>query len=377
MLQSHPASHKNQNFIATRTHSKTPQHCHHIFPICTPPARLQRGKPPCSTTRHSDASASATDVAAGTTPSISWYTDYHGVVQRLERLYKQRVGRAVVEDCLPDELGVALLGVQLNDQPSTSASTAGSGRTGGGGGNGGKDEDFYVNAGVAIRTLRDDIPNLFQEDLDCTYMWGGVHVGFCGVYTIQQMHMYMNPCTPMRTRTTTPFNKHLSRTDDIYREDIVFRDPRNVFRGIKNYRTIFWSLRFHGRIFFRHLYVEILSIWQPGDKQIKMRWKVHGIPRVPWETEGTFDGISTFKLDSHGKVYEHQVDNVIFRDNPPLRLPIFARINLVPGAVSNGGQPCPGMWVCFCCMCGCVFVVGVLLVYVLCTPSFCQTPQNT
>lgn len=131
-------------------------------------------------------------------------------------------------------------------------------------------------------------------------------------------------------------------TDDIYREDIVFRDPRNVFRGIKNYRTIFWSLRFHGRIFFRHLYVEILSIWQPEDKQVKMRWKVHGIPRVPWETEGTFNGISTFRLDSHGKVYEHQVDNVIFRDNPPLRLPIFARINLVPGAVSNGGQPCPG-----------------------------------
>lgn len=134
----------------------------------------------------------------------------------------------------------------------------------------------------------------------------------------------------------------ITESDDIYREDIVFRDPRNVFRGIKNYRTIFWSLRFHGRIFFRHLYVEILSIWQPGDKEVKMRWKVHGVPRVPWETEGTFNGISTFRLDSHGKVYEHQVDNVIFRDNPPLRLPIFARINLVPGAVSNGGQPCPG-----------------------------------
>lgn len=133
----------------------------------------------------------------------------------------------------------------------------------------------------------------------------------------------------------------ITESDDIYREDIVFRDPRNVFRGIKNYRTIFWSLRFHGRIFFRHLYVEICPL-QPGDKEVKMRWKVHGVPRVPWETEGTFNGISTFRLDSHGKVYEHQVDNVIFRDNPPLRLPIFARINLVPGAVSNGGQPCPG-----------------------------------
>lgn len=156
------------------------------------------------------------------------------------------------------------------------------------------------------------------------------------------VEMLATDVVPCPSALAVSFHTTLPLADDIYREDIVFRDPRNVFRGIKNYRTIFWSLRFHGRIFFRHLYVEILSIWQPGDKQIKMRWKVHGIPRVPWETEGTFDGISTFKLDSHGKVYEHQVDNVIFRDNPPLRLPIFARINLVPGAVSNGGQPCPG-----------------------------------
>lgn len=67
---------------------------------------------------------------------------------------------------------------------------------------------------------------------------------------------------------------------EIYRDDIVFRDRRNTFSGIKNYKTIFWSLRFHGRIFFSKLYVEVKRIWQPSDNTICMRWTVHGIPRV-------------------------------------------------------------------------------------------------
>lgn len=57
--------------------------------------------------------------------------------------------------------------------------------------------------------------------------------------------------------------------NDIYREDVVFRDPRNTFKGLKNYKTIFWSLRFHGRIFFSRLYVEVKRIWQPDDAQIR------------------------------------------------------------------------------------------------------------
>ena len=57
--------------------------------------------------------------------------------------------------------------------------------------------------------------------------------------------------------------------DDIYREDVVFRDPRNTFRGLKNYKTIFWSLRFHGRLFFKVLYVDVQRLWQPDDSQIR------------------------------------------------------------------------------------------------------------
>eukprot|EP00877_Chromochloris_zofingiensis_P015223 jgi/Chrzof1/9955/Cz04g21290.t1 len=154
--------------------------------------------------------------------------------------------------------------------------------------------DYYANVGDAIRTLRDDIPHLFDEELNFS----------------------------------------------IYRDDITFRDPRNCFCGIKNYKLIFWSLRFHGRIFFKRLYVDVKRIWQPEDGIIKMRWTVHGIPRVPWEAEGTFDGISQYKLDGEGKIYEHAVDNIILRDPPMQGLPpLLAGLNFVPSVPQ---QPCPG-----------------------------------
>jgi Uncharacterized conserved protein (DUF2358) len=89
----------------------------------------------------------------------------------------------------------------------------------------------------------------------------------------------------------------LVASDDVYRDDIVFKDPRNCFRGKKNYRTLFWSLRFHGRIFFRSLIVDVLRMDLPEDGTIRMRWRVRGAPRIPWETEGCFDGVSQFKLD--------------------------------------------------------------------------------
>jgi hypothetical protein len=69
--------------------------------------------------------------------------------------------------------------------------------------------------------------------------------------------------------------------------------------------------------------VQVKRIWQPptDDSVIKMRWTVRGIPRVFWESEGLFDGISTYKLDEKGRVYEHSVDNVLLRDPPMFTTP--------------------------------------------------------
>ncbi|CAL9074391.1 unnamed protein product [Musa textilis] len=143
-------------------------------------------------------------------------------------------------------------------KPLTTTTTAGRS-----GGNGNKD-DFYLNVGVAVRTLRNDLPSLFSKDLNY----------------------------------------------DIYREDITFIDPLNTFHGIENYRLIFWALRFHGRILFREIGLQIFRVWQPSENIILIRWELQGVPRVPWEAQGKFQGTSWYKLDRNGKIYEHKVDNL-------------------------------------------------------------------
>ena len=49
----------------------------------------------------------------------------------------------------------------------------------------------------------------------------------------------------------------------------MFKDPNLTFSGLKNYKVIFWSLRFHGRLFLKAAHVQVLRIWQPEDTVIK------------------------------------------------------------------------------------------------------------
>ncbi|KAL3160486.1 hypothetical protein ABBQ32_010797 [Trebouxia sp. C0010 RCD-2024] len=158
-----------------------------------------------------------------------------------------------------------------------------------------KQQEYYANLGDAIRVLREETPYLFQRDLSY----------------------------------------------DIYRDDIVFRDSRNTFHGKKNYKTIFWSLRFHGRLFFSRLSVKVLRVWQPEESIIKLRWTVRGVPRVPWEAEGIFDGISEYKLDRKGKIYEHKLTNVQMRDPPLARSPLSIGLNLIPVPRLQGAPQVP------------------------------------
>ncbi|CAI8607612.1 unnamed protein product [Vicia faba] len=135
-------------------------------------------------------------------------------------------------------------------------------------------ENYYVNMGYAIRTLREEFPDLFYKELSF----------------------------------------------DIYRDDIVLKDPLNTFMGIENYKSIFWNLRFHGKTFFKALWIDINSVWQPVENVIMVRWTVHGIPRVPWESRGRFDGTSEYKLDKQGKIYEHRVDNIALKKPPRFKV---------------------------------------------------------
>lgn len=157
-----------------------------------------------------------------------------------------------------------------------------------------KRQDYYANVGDAIRTLREEIPRIFVQDL----------------------------------------------TYDIYREDVVFKDPRNTVKGKKNYKRIFRGLSLLGRLAFTRCRVDVKRIWQPEPNRISLRWQFHGIPRIPWEVQGVFDGVSQFKLDSDGKVYEHMVTNVVLRD-PPLGIsPLWTNLARI---FSREPLPCPGI----------------------------------
>lgn len=135
-------------------------------------------------------------------------------------------------------------------------------------------QNYYVNVGYAIRTLREEFPDLFYKELNF----------------------------------------------DIYRDDIVFKDPMNTFVGIENYKSIFWVLRVLGRVFFKALWVEISSVRKPVENVIMVRWTVHGIARVPWESRGRFDGTSEYKLDKEGKIFEHRVDNIALNSPPRFKV---------------------------------------------------------
>ncbi|KAH1221238.1 putative serine/threonine-protein kinase PBL6 [Glycine max] len=75
---------------------------------------------------------------------------------------------------------------------------------------------------------------------------------------------------------------------DYFRDDITFKYPLNTFTSIEKYKLIFWSLRFHGKILFREIALEVYRIWQPLENVILIRWNLRDVPQVPWEAKGKF-----------------------------------------------------------------------------------------
>ncbi|NET69701.1 MAG: DUF2358 domain-containing protein [Sphaerospermopsis sp. SIO1G2] len=92
---------------------------------------------------------------------------------------------------------------------------------------------------------------------------------------------------------------------DIYSEDILFRDPVNKFKGKFNYRIIFWTLRFHGQLFFTEIAFDLHDVSQTDENTILANWTVRGVLRVPWKARIFFNGYSTYKLNDEGLIYEH------------------------------------------------------------------------
>ncbi|MEP0918465.1 DUF2358 domain-containing protein [Leptolyngbya sp. DQ-M1] len=101
----------------------------------------------------------------------------------------------------------------------------------------------------------------------------------------------------------TLFEKDI--TYDIYSSDIFFKDPVNTFKWKFNYRIIFWTLRFHGKLFFTELFFDLHQVYPKDEWTILADWTVRGTLRVPWKARLLFNGTSTYSLNADGLIYRH------------------------------------------------------------------------
>lgn len=108
----------------------------------------------------------------------------------------------------------------------------------------------------------------------------------------------------LRMDLPTLFEKDISY--GIYTQDIFFKDPVNQFKGKFNYRIIFWTLRFHGRLFFSDLHFDLHDVRVKEESVIQADWTVRGTLRLPWRPQLYFNGYSLYQLNDEGKIYNHR-----------------------------------------------------------------------
>ncbi|NJL86368.1 MAG: DUF2358 domain-containing protein [Leptolyngbyaceae cyanobacterium SM1_1_3] len=107
----------------------------------------------------------------------------------------------------------------------------------------------------------------------------------------------------LKVELPTLFEQDISY--DIYTPDIFFQDPVNTFRYKFNYRIIFWTLRFHGRLFFTDLHFDVHEVRQAASDLIQVDWTVRGTLRLPWRSQIFFNGQSSYRLREDGLIYKH------------------------------------------------------------------------
>ena len=108
----------------------------------------------------------------------------------------------------------------------------------------------------------------------------------------------------LRKDLPTLFEEDISY--DIYTRDILFKDPVNEFKGKFNYRIIYWTLRFHGQLFFSDLHFDLHDVRVVDDYMIRADWTVRGTLRLPWTPKLYFNGYSIYSLNEAGKIYDHR-----------------------------------------------------------------------
>jgi hypothetical protein len=92
---------------------------------------------------------------------------------------------------------------------------------------------------------------------------------------------------------------------DIYADDICFTDPINTFKGKLSYRLVYWSLRFHGQLFFTHIELDLQDVVPVTPHSIEAYWTVRGTLRLPWQPRICFNGTSHYTVNQQGLISKH------------------------------------------------------------------------
>ncbi|KAK9829216.1 hypothetical protein WJX72_004537 [[Myrmecia] bisecta] len=137
-----------------------------------------------------------------------------------------------------------------------------------------QDQEFYINFGRAVRTLREDIALFFHKPADMSIFTEDI--GF-----IDNISSRIGIAAPIRVTGKEAYRRHL------------------------------WSLRFHAGIIFSRSEVNILRLWQRTPQSVSVRWTIRCYPRLLNGVVGSvvyLDGVSEYKFNSKGLIYEHSVD---------------------------------------------------------------------
>lgn len=124
----------------------------------------------------------------------------------------------------------------------------------------------------------------------------------------------------------------------IYTPEVSFADASgNRLYGIRAYSYLFWALRTQAALFFVTHCISIQSLYHEDSAgAISVRWRAHLFPRT-WTLLShqrgiIIDGISVYKLDTRGFVYEHSLENTCKRRTPRQALERVLAIRHVPEA---------------------------------------------
>ena len=92
--------------------------------------------------------------------------------------------------------------------------------------------------------------------------------------------------------------------------------PLSIANGIKEYKRCHKWLRTAAAVLFSHSEVQVSRIWSPlgmsGNRSIKVRWCIKARLRIVGglTEEAHFDGISEYKLDKCGFIYQHTITDL-------------------------------------------------------------------